>query len=410
MTTLGWWLARRMSAGLAVSGDSGNVAHAQTRRVNSSRVWSGEVRVSRRVRLIVLLGSLLAVVAAGAAIAVSLMLKGVDEAIPQTDLFGTPTPSASAASPAPSPSPSVLPGADIKGPLNILIAGVDTRESIKTWQPHSDVVMILHVAEDLKSAYLTSLPRDLVVNIPAFPKAGFPGERSKLTHAMSFGSRVPGSSIPKPTQGFELLAKTVSGYTGITKWDAGAVITFRGYDKLVDAMGGIDITIDQTVVSIHHNTKGQSLPTSGGTPMSYHPGKMHLNGWEALDYARQRYTAGGDYTRQRHHRQLIKAMLTKMIKIDPWTEPVKFTEVVKALGKTLIFDGRGHSVTDFAFALRNLSPSKLTLVGLPGSGVYSGGAYQGEALGSVHTSYFAAVRKDDVADWVKAHASLVNKK
>jgi LCP family protein required for cell wall assembly len=356
------------------------------------------------------LASLFAVVAAGTAIAVSMVLKGVDDAIPQTNLFGTPTPSATGGAPTPSPSPSILPGADIKGPLNILIAGVDTRESIKTWQPHSDVVMVLHIAKDLKSGYLTSLPRDLVVNIPAFPKAGFPGQRTKLTHAMSYGSRVPGSSIPKPAQGFELLAKTVSAYTGITKWDAGAVITFRGYSKLVNALGGIDITVDQTVVSIHHNTKGQGLTSNGGTPMTYHPGKTHLVGWQALDYARQRYTPGGDYTRQRHHRQLIKAMLTKLIKIDPWSQPVKFTQVVKALGKMLIFDGRGHSVTDFAFALRNLSPSKLTLVGLPGSGVYSGGAYQGEALSGVHSSYFAAVRKDAVAGWVKDHPSLVNKK
>jgi LCP family protein required for cell wall assembly len=367
--------------------------------------------VSRRVRLIVLIAAAFAVVAAGTAIAVSMVLKSVDEAIPQADLFGTPTPSASgAASPTPSPSPSVLPGADIKGPLNILIVGVDSRESIKTWQPHADTVMILHVTKDLKSAYPTSLPRDLVVNIPAFSKAGFPGERSKLTHAMSFGSRVPGSRIPDPKQGFQLLAKTVSGYTGITKWDAGAILTFRGYKKLIDEMGGIDITVDQTVTSIHLNTKGTSLPNNGGTAMTYRPGKKHLNGWQALDYARQRYTPGGDYTRQRHNRQLIKGMLDKIVDLNPWTEPARFAKVVKALGKMLVFDGRGHSVTDFAFALRNLRPSKLTMVGLPGSGVYSGGGYIGEALSSVQKSYFSAVRKDSVGAWVKDHPSLVNKK
>jgi LCP family protein required for cell wall assembly len=355
--------------------------------------------------------AIFAVVAAGTAVAVSLTLRGVDEAIPQTDLFGTPTPSTSASgAPAPSPSPTVDPGADIKGPLNMLIVGVDTRESQPYWQPHADTVMILHITKDLKSGYLTSLPRDLVVNVPAFGKANFPGERTKLTHAMSYGSRVPGSRVPNPKQGFELLAKTVSNYTGITRWDAGAILTFRGYKKLIDEMGGIDLNVDMNVTSIHLNTKGRGLTTYGGTPMSYKTGKRHMNGWQALDYARQRYLSGGDYARQRHNRQLIKAMLDKIVDINPWTEPTRFAKVVKALGKMLTFDGRGHSVTEYAFALRNLKPSKLTLIGLPGGSVYNGDAYAGEALGSVRTSYFSAVRRDKVAAWVKSHPSLVNKK
>src|SRR6185295_20337814 len=103
-----------------------------------------------------------------------------------------------------------------------------TREDFPGWQPHADAVMILHVNADLTSAYMTSLPRDLVVDIPAFAPAHFGGERSKLTHAMTFGSTVPGSTVPNVELGFQLLAQTVTNYTKINHFDAGAIITFNG--------------------------------------------------------------------------------------------------------------------------------------------------------------------------------------
>src|ERR671910_2307524 len=74
-------------------------------------------------------------------------------AIPEADLFGTPDPTPSpspspSASPSASPTPSPAPppaGADIKGPLNILLVGVDTRVEQPRWQPNADAVMILSV-------------------------------------------------------------------------------------------------------------------------------------------------------------------------------------------------------------------------------------------------------------------------
>ena len=56
-------------------------------------------------------------------------------AVNQQDLFGD---GASAA--------TKEKASDIKGPLNILLVGVDTRESVRTWQPHSDTVMIRRAA------------------------------------------------------------------------------------------------------------------------------------------------------------------------------------------------------------------------------------------------------------------------
>lgn len=374
--------------------------------------------MTRSMRLFITLGVALALLGGGAYAAVRVAQSRVDGAIPQTDLFG-PSDSAGAspdASPSPSPSPTPPAGADIKGPLNILIVGIDTRESKKGWPPHGDAVLILHVNKDLTSAHLTSLPRDLVVDIPAFKPSRFGGERSKLTHAMTFGAKVPGKSGTWDiARGFELTAKAVSGYTGIKRFDAGAVITFRGYTRLIDALGGVDMHIDQKVVSIHRRPDGKARPACGGCEhgysgprMTYKVGMMHLTGWQALDLARQRYLSGGDYSRQRHQRQLLKAMLTKAMSLDVLTDPAKFDEILAALGATLTFDGRGRKPTEFVYALRNVKPANLTLVGLPGGGAYSGGRYLGEKLDGVQSSYFSALRADKLDAWVKTHPKLVN--
>jgi len=325
-----------------------------------------------------------------------------------------PSATPSAASPSPAVSPTPPAGADIKGPLNILIAGIDNRESIPNWIPRSDAVMILHVNADLSKAYLTSLPRDLVVNIPAFPPAKFSGQRTKLTHAMMYGSRVPGTKKPSVQQGFQLMAKTVSAYTGIPKFDGGAVLTFRGLTKLVDALGGIDIYVDQKIVSIHRQPNGQVRPGCSrcehgysGPRMTYNVGNMHMVGWQALDYSRQRYTNGGDYTRQRHQRQVIEALVGKILQGDFLSNPTAIDNVVGALGAMLTVVG--VQPVAMAYALRNLSPQTITQVGLPGSGAYSGGDYIGENLSSAPTkSYFQALRQDKLDAWAAANPKYVN--
>jgi polyisoprenyl-teichoic acid--peptidoglycan teichoic acid transferase len=368
----------------------------------------------RRRRLVALVAAA-AVGLAGAGVAVAVTVRDRYQ-VPTADLFGSPPPTAPApAAPSASVSPAPPAGADIAGPLNILLAGVDTRENIPGWEPKADSVLILHVSRSLDRAYLTSLPRDLLVDVPAFARSGFGGQRTKLTHAMSYGSRVPGTGRLDTAQGFQLLAATVSRYTGIARFDAGAVLNFRGLRDLVDAVGGVDLYVDQRVPSAHlrpdgrGRTAGRSSTGYVGPQKVYPQGMNHLNGWQALDFARQRYgIAGGDYARQRHHRQLVRALVAKVFTRDLVTNPVQLDRVLRALGRTLTFDGRGRKVTEFAYALRNLRAGSITLVGLPGRSVGSGGGYRGEQLDPVAGRYFAAVRGGTVDAFLRANPTLVN--
>ncbi|MDG4793929.1 LCP family protein [Micromonospora sp. WMMD1082] len=340
----------------------------------------------------------LTLVLAGLVTLAVVALIGVVVARTVTDNRAAPTAGTTNPSAQPSPSPSTPPpGADITGPLNLLLVGIDTRVSVPGWEPHADAVLLLHVPAGLSRAYLFSLPRDLVVDIPAYEPAGYRGGRTKLTHAMSYGSRVPDRpKQPDPAQGYELLRQTVSDYTGL-RIDAGAVLTFGGFDELVDSLGGVDIHVDQRVVSRHrqpdgkHREPGPGVGGYVGPQMVYEPGDRHLNGWQALDYARQRYLPGGDYARQRHQQQLIRALVGKILDEDLARQPERVEQVVTALGDTLLYVG-GRRIVDFAYALGTLSPQALTLVGLPGASVGRGSAYRGEELTQVGRRFLTELR------------------
>jgi len=69
----------------------------------------------------------------------------------------------------------------------------------------------------------------------------------------------------------------------------------------------------------------------------------------------------------------------------------------------------GRSPVEYAYALRNLDPAKLTLIGLPGASVSGGGGYLGEELRAEGKGFLRAVAADRAAAYVEAHPKLVDK-
>ncbi|MGX6602765.1 LCP family protein [Micromonosporaceae bacterium Da 78-11] len=360
-----------------------------------------------------IIGAVVAILLAGGGIAWAVSSRSGDDkpvAAPTT----TPA-SAELSAPASPSAPPPSPGADITGPLDLVILGVDTRVSIPDWEPHSDAIMLLHVEPDLKSAYLYSLPRDLRVSMPKFARAGFGGGTYKLTEAMSRGSRVPGSKKTSVPQGYELLTRTLSGYTGIKQFQGGAILNFGGLAELVDELGGIDMTIDQKTTSHHRKPDGSLRPLKAGggdytgAQKVYPAGKQHLIGWQAIDFARQRYgLPNGDYDRQRHQRQMLKALLTKAMAQGLSGDADKLQGIIDALGRSLVYVG-GRTPIEYAYALRDLDPAKITMVELPGASVTGGGKYLGEQLTGEGRSFLKAVAKGQTAAFLAAHPKLINK-
>ncbi|GGJ83462.1 transcriptional regulator [Pilimelia anulata] len=354
-------------------------------------------------KLSLLAGVLLVLGSGGALAGTRLVAARYEGAVQTADLFGD------AATPTPEPP-------ELAGPLDLLLVGIDPRDSIADWIPRADSVILVHVPEGLDRAYLISLPRDLLVTIPPFRRAGYWGGQDKLAHAMYFGAQVPGRTQPDVAAGFTLLARTVSRYTGIKDFDAGAIVTFTGFKRIVDALGGVTMYLDQDVTSIHLKPDGNHREPSGtggegpyayvGPQKQYAKGTRHLKGWEALDYVRQRYIDGGDYARQRHQQQFLRAMINRARARDVVTNPLKLDRVLTAAGAALTFNGRGHSLLEYALTLRHLRSESITLVRLPGGGVSSGGQYLGERLDPVAAGFFAALRAERVDDYLARHPQL----
>ena len=82
--------------------------------------------------------------------------------------------------------------------------------------------------------------------------------------------------------------------------------------------------------------------------------------------------------------------------------------MISYLAKTLVYVG-GRSPIEYAYALRNLKPANLTLVGLPGDAVTNGGGYIGEQLLPVGKGFLKAVAADKPAAYLAKHPELINK-
>ncbi len=364
-------------------------------------IWRG---VPRWAKVCTILGVVLMVLSGSVLVGYQTLVSRYEGAVGKADLFGDQAAGAGEKK------------SDIKGPLNILLVGIDPRKP--EIPPLADSIMVLHVPAGMDRGYLFSLPRDLRVEIPEFPKADFRGGTDKLNAAMSYGSRVPGQN-PDAARGFELLAKTVQQVTGIERFDAGAIINFTGFRNIVDAMGGVDMYIERDVRSEHRKPDGnmrQLKPGGGGylgPQAEYKKGNAHLSGWQALDYVRQRYPKNGvpdaDYGRQRHQQQFVKAMVNQAFSADVVTNPIKLDRVLRAAGHSLIFNGRGHTVVDFALALKGIRSSSIETIKLPGGPVMIDGAYKGEKFQLAAEDFFTAIRNEQIDAFMLEHPDFKQK-
>ena len=167
-----------------------------------------------------------------------------------------------------------------KDSFNIFISGIDTFGNIATVS-RSDVNIIITVNPKTHTILLTSVPRDYEVQLQ-----GTTGLKDKLTHAGLYG--------------INMSVQTIEDLLGI-KIDYYARINFDSTIKLIDALGGIEITPDATFYRKKYNCQFKEGVT------------IHLNGQCALTYARERKVYGlGDLHRIENQQDILTAVITKL--------------------------------------------------------------------------------------------------
>lgn len=183
-----------------------------------------------------------------------------------------------------------------KDRLNILLLGLDQRDNEAGQPSRSDTMIILTIDPVNRTAAMLSIPRDLWVSIPGV------GE-NKINTAHFFGE------AQRKDYGPILAKKTVEQNFGIPIHYY-ARVNFRGFERLVDTIGGIDIDVPRPVLDDEYPLE------TGGVKRIYIPaGWQHMNGQVALQYARSRH-ADSDFGRNRRQQQVLVAAKDKALQLD----------------------------------------------------------------------------------------------
>ena len=176
--------------------------------------------------------------------------------------------------------------------INILLIGSDTRSDKKDAE-RSDTMMICSVNLDAGEIKLTSLERDMWVEIPG--RSG----HHKLNAAHSYG-------------GPELLMKTINTlfHMNVTHYVS---VNFYDFCGIVDLLGGVTVPLTAAEISVINSTVSASdYGDTDYTPIPKGASEAHLNGAQALAYVRIR-KIDDDFGRTARQRTLLSALLHGVI-------------------------------------------------------------------------------------------------
>ena len=173
-------------------------------------------------------------------------------------------------------------------PVNILLLGSDARADDPGMGARTDAIVLAHIDPNAKTVSMVSLPRDTLIQDNEYGTY-------KLNAAYAYG-------------GASKAVETVENLCGV-KIDHCAVIDFAGLAGLVDAIGGIDVVVDETI----DNPKAGDVAVPAGP--------QHINGAQALVMSRDRDYVDGDYTRQSNQRKVISGILHRILNLAPWEMP-----------------------------------------------------------------------------------------
>lgn len=264
----------------------------------------------------------------------------------------------------------------VNGALNILVLGSDGRapgQDPGVDGERSDSVMLLHLPASHDKAYMVSIPRDTYVDIPKHDGQG--GKKAKINAAFAWG-------------GIPLVVKTVEKFTSV-KIDHVIKIDFGGFKTMTDAVGGVDVMVDQTVYD----------PRSQRT---FQAGWNHLDGDAALDYVRQRYNLpNGDFDRMQRQQIFLKALMRKATDSGMLTSPSKLKKFLESAADSMTVD-KDFSLVDLALQFKGIRMSDLAFITMPFSGFEE---VNGESVVIVDKkaagALFEAIKRDKVGNWLK---------
>ena len=260
------------------------------------------------------------------------------------------------------------------GVYNILLVGVEAIGNNSVASGRTDSIMIATINTKQKTLGLTSIMRDSYVTIPGYYD-------TKINAAFGHG-------------GIELLYETIA-YNYNLRLDGSAIVSFKTFQKIIDELGGIDIEITPAEAQYLNTTNYVSKKSN----RTLKPGMNHMNGNQALGYARVRYRATldgsvDDFGRTSRHRRVMGAIFKEVKKSNPITL-VKLLDTVFSQVQTDIKKSNASSYLADVMEL-SLDGVPLDNLRLPIDGSYQGVKINRAAV----VTFDAAANKEALANFV----------
>ncbi|MCD4811115.1 LCP family protein [bacterium] len=187
---------------------------------------------------------------------------------------------------------------------NILVVGVDTRENGNLL--NTDSLILISYNYDTQDITMTSIPRDLHVQIK--PDVIW---FSRINSVYStFEQKAEDLGMPR-------LCEVVTEVTG-QEIQYNAMIDYKGFVELIDALGGIDVNIENSFTDYMYPDN------FGYKTVRFVEGVQHMDGATALEYARSRHSMqnheGSDFARAKRQQIVISSITEKIMSgslLDP---------------------------------------------------------------------------------------------
>lgn len=219
----------------------------------------------------------------------------------------------------PIPTEAPLPNFDRKEPFTMLLLGVDTRDG-DTDPSRSDTIILAYVDPLAKNVNLLSVPRDLLVQ-----QAGGFGQ-AKMSDVYANGEI---KKYVDPTRGGIALVRDTIEQNFRIQIDYYAQVDFNGFKKIVDAFGGVTVDNPYPIKDDEYPTEDYQF-----TRVFFPAGIMHLNGEEALQFARTRHD-DNDFQRNQRQQQVILGIRQQALQLNLIT---KATGLIDTLGDSIRTD------------------------------------------------------------------------
>ncbi|MGW1210751.1 LCP family protein [Streptomyces sp. NPDC002499] len=211
----------------------------------------------------------------------------------------------------------------VKDAQNILLIGSDSRSGDgnarygrDSGTERSDTTILLHLAAGRRAATAVSLPRDLMVDVPACLRPD--GTRTEPMFAMfNYAFQTGGSACT---------IRTVEKLTNV-RIDHHMVVDFHGFKEMVDAVDGVEICLRRPI----HDKAAK---------LNLRAGRVTLDGEQALGYVRARKSLGNgsDTDRMDRQQRFLGALVNKVRGNDVLLNPVKLYPVLDAATSSLTTD------------------------------------------------------------------------